>query len=834
MTKALIENQEKTKERPKINSTKPQAYESSYSSQESAAIAHMEANGFKIDPPLDTSGKRVNFVGRDESKEKTEWFRASINERGMLIVTYNSHHDSLKSDKNYVFTSKTFKPLDEKEQLAQRERVTKLQIQREKEAATAETARQHKAKRDQERFEKASITGDSAYLNRKGIQAHGVRFEVKGTEIVILVPMRDESGQIQCLEEIYPTKRIFGKEKKPRDKNYTNSTKGLFHVLGDLEGADQIFVVEGFATGASVFKATNIPTIVAFDSGNIDDVVAKFKDKYRIVIAADDDRDNPNNPGKTAAENAAKEFGCRYVLPIFPEGKEGKDFNDIHADVDMGLEEIRKQLIQPATAMEKTGEKVQLIPFETITNSLVRNERGDSELFLTLLKDKYLFDSTEVKSGDFYIWLGTHWALDRAKQRYRDMELVSSTYEKASIETGRDEEKKDLSRELNKRAFNLRAAKRCKSVFEFIATEIHFNGEWDYCPEKLPCLNGIIDLKTGKLSEHLPKLYLRSVCPTRYNPLAKCPLFDKFLDDITLGNKELQSFLGRICGSASLGTPIEERVYYFYGEDGRNGKGTLMQTLEKVLGPLAKTFASEMILLQRNPPSSSTPRPEKANFQGVRFAIFSEIAEKRQIDASEVKNLSGGDTISCRRLFSNVDIQIKPSHTMFIQTNFKPKASAKDGALWKRTVLVPFNAEFVDDPDPQKPNQRKKIEGFKEKLLSEREGILNWLIAGCLEYQRIGLAIPDIVKDETANYRKENDGIQLFIDEKCTLGPILSTPAGKLRTAIQEFCRNNGHQIPNEKEIPDWLKKRFGEPKRSNKGLLYQGVGITPDEFDER
>lgn len=54
-----------------------------------------------------------------------------------------------------------------------------------------------------------------------------------------------------------------------------------------------------------------------------------------------------------------------------------------------------------------------------------------------------------------------------------------------------------------------------------------------------------------------------------------------------------------------------------------------MQTLENVLGGLAKTFPAEMLLLQRNPPSSSTPRSEKANLQGVRFAIFSEIDESK-------------------------------------------------------------------------------------------------------------------------------------------------------------------------------------------------------------
>jgi len=475
--------------------------------------------------------------------------------------------------------------------------------------------------------------------------------------------------------------------------------------------------------------------------------------------------------------------------------------------------------------------KNQIMPIDDVVKSLIRNERGDGELFFTLYKDKYVFDSSEGKSGEFYFWTGTHWQLDRSKQRYRDIETVAEYYEKASIELGKDggadKEKKDLTDLLNKRAFILRSAKRIKAVFDLASTEIPFNGEWDHCPGMLPCSNGIIDLKNGKLLENKPEFFIRSICPTAYNPDAKRPIFDQFLNDITLENNELKSFLGRILGFALLGNCKEEKVFYLYGKDGRNGKGTLMQTLERVLGSLAKTFPSEMLLVQRNPPSSSTPRPEKANLQGVRFAIFSEINKGRKIDSSEVKNLSGNDTITCRRLFSNVDIQIKPSHTMFIQTNFKPEAPADDGALWKRNVLFPFNAEFVENPT--KPHQRKLDEGFKERLLEEREGILAWLVEGCLEYQKIGLNIPEIVRIETENYRKENDGIGRFLSEMCNEAPGFSASKSKMEASIKEFCAERGCASPSRNEISTYLKVRFSEFHTAT-GNFWNGVKI----IDER
>ena len=148
--------------------------------------------------------------------------------------------------------------------------------------------------------------------------------------------------------------------------------------------------------------------------------------------------------------------------------------------------------------------------------------------------------------------------------------------------------------------------------------------------------------------------------PIKYNPKAKCPKFEKFLNEIFLNKVERVNFMKIILGYALLGVPKEEILIYLYGKHGRNGKGTLMKIIQHVFGSLAKTFNPEILLVQRNPPSSSAPNPELVNLKGVRFAIFSEVNKGKEIDSAKVKNLSGRDTISCRPLFSNVDQQIRP------------------------------------------------------------------------------------------------------------------------------------------------------------------------------
>lgn len=457
---------------------------------------------------------------------------------------------------------------------------------------------------------------------------------------------------------------------------------------------------------------------------------------------------------------------------------------------------------------------------EKLLERLEKNEIGDAELFIDLFKDKYIFDTSE---GKFYIWNSKYWELDTYKERYNDFDIIADYYLTASKDDKLEEKTKQA---LFARSKQLRTNNRRRNVLETITAYTSFRGVWDYVPKLLPCSNGIIDLRTGDFLNSREDQFIRKICPIKYNKSAKCPKFIQFLDDISLGNIEWIKFLQRSIGYALLGVPVEEVLIYWYGEGGRNGKGTLTKILQHVFGPFARTFPAEMLLLQRNLPSSSSPSPELANLEGVRIAIFSEINEGRKIDSAKVKNLSGRDKISCRRLFSNLDLQIEPTHTMFLQTNYKPKAPADDNALWSRNILVSFNASFVREPN--KKNERPLKANLKEELLKEDEGILIWVLDGVREYLKIGLQIPDFIKAETESYRKENDGIGRFLDEMCIFDPVFSTQKSRIETAIKEFCFANDCKVPKRNDVSSYLKERFRE-SRCNRVRVWQGVKIIEE-----
>ena len=295
-----------------------------------------------------------------------------------------------------------------------------------------------------------------------------------------------------------------------------------------------------------------------------------------------------------------------------------------------------------------------------------------------------------------------------------------------------------------------------------------------------------------------------------------------------LGDPELIAFIQRLLGYACMGTSKEHIFAILHGKEGRNGKGTLMRTIERVLGGFAQTLSPELLLLQRNPPSSGTPRPDLVHLQGTRLAIFSEINKDRKLDPSVLKNLSGGDTIAARRLFSNETINFQPSHTIFIQTNYKPKAPSEDNALWRRAILIPFDAEFVEEPDPLNHQQKKIDRDLENKLIGESSGILNWIIEGCQEYLKIGLMPPKRVREAVDDYRSEDDGIGLFLKERCEEIAELSTKSSVMTAGIQSFCKEDGYTVPSRVEINQYLSKKY-KKYHDNKGDWWRGIRIKDE-----
>ena len=189
--------------------------------------------------------------------------------------------------------------------------------------AQAERRAEHEARANEARAEwAAAAPADPAhpYLIRKGVRPHNLR--QRGG--LLIVPLFDAFGLLWSLQRIQA-------DGSKRFKTGGRVT-GLFSPLGDLSDPATILICEGWATGATLHEETGHPVLCAMNAGNLLPVATAARSAWagaELVICADNDRQTEGNPGVTYATAAAKATGAKLIVPEFPEGVPGSDFNDL-------------------------------------------------------------------------------------------------------------------------------------------------------------------------------------------------------------------------------------------------------------------------------------------------------------------------------------------------------------------------------------------------------------------------------------------------------------------------------------------------------------------------
>ncbi len=200
----------------------------------------------------------------------------------------------------------------------EREAFAKL-IEAAKIKAQAERRAEHEARAIEARAEwDAWAPADPAhpYLTRKGVGPHNLR--QRGG--LLIVPLFDAFGLLWNVQRIAADG---GKRFKP------GRAGGLFSPIGDITNPATILICEGWATGATLHEETGHPVLCAMNAGNLLAVATAARSAWagaELVICADSDR-----PGVTYATAAAKATGAKLIVPEFPEGVAGSDFNDMAA-----------------------------------------------------------------------------------------------------------------------------------------------------------------------------------------------------------------------------------------------------------------------------------------------------------------------------------------------------------------------------------------------------------------------------------------------------------------------------------------------------------------------
>ncbi|MHC1791819.1 DNA primase family protein [Solidesulfovibrio sp.] len=480
-------------------------------------------------------------------------------------------------------------------------------------------------------------------------------------------------------------------------------------------------------------------------------------------------------------------------------------------------------------------------------------ERGAAEIFRRLYmtwdgvsntdqyKNRLLF-CPDPNLG-WHWWDGCHWNPDQSMRVLEAMDGVVKVLREESNQqsrlAGRAKKEGDAdakktaehrSRSMWKMAKQLNGTRVRSSVLRQAAAG-RDSPPWDRNPWLLPVANGVVDLKTGALRTGHPADYLRAGAPVSYDPAATCPIFSTFLQEILEGDGEMVDYLLRVLGYSLTGLAIHHKIWIFCGR-GRNGKGTLLELMKDLLGPLATPIQTEMLLEQKFSRSSSAATPDVVDLMGKRLVWASETGENRRFSTDVIKRLTGADTLKGRPLQGSM-MEIRPTHKMFVLANEQPNAPASDQAFWDRAVVVNFNLRFVEG-DPQAPNERKMDVDLPRKLTLEMPGILTLLVQGCLKWQQDGIAPPAKVVTAVNDYRTSMDDLGRFLNDDCAHVVGAKVKAGELFAQYEKWAKTNGISRP-------WTSIRFGREMRArgikqefDKRLYYWIDMEIRDEFNEK
>jgi putative DNA primase/helicase len=424
-------------------------------------------------------------------------------------------------------------------------------------------------------------------------------------------------------------------------------------------------------------------------------------------------------------------------------------------------------------------------------------------------------------------WNGTHWEADQTREIDRK---AKDTVRRIAIEAaslGSDVKRSEVL----KWAITSQSLKHLEAMVKLAVSEpgVIIKGEQlNTDPMLLNCLNGTIDLRTGKLRQHQREDLISKVCPVIYDENAPCPEWMKFLGLITCGDVQTQEYLQRALGYSVTGDTSEQCLFFLYGH-GKNGKTTFMNTISSLLGNdtgYAGKASADSLMVSKH---ERTIRNDLARLQGHRFILPSELEQSKRWDESTIKEMTGGDRIKACFKYKE-EFEFNPVWKLWCYGNHKPDVMGTDMGFWRRMKLVPFTAEI---PESVRISQTK----IAAMLKAEWGGILAWIVKGCLEWQRRGNKVEScpVVDEATTEYRRESDAIGQFAIERLDVhSDSARLEHKKVYQHYRDWAEEEGIKFPlASRQLSKQMKQRGYKDSGCTKQLIWAGICLTKTQFGQ-
>jgi len=363
------------------------------------------------------------------------------------------------------------------------------------------------------------------------------------------------------------------------------------------------------------------------------------------------------------------------------------------------------------------------------------------------------------------------------------------------------------------------------------AMEIFFDKDFtknmDANPYLLCFNNGVFDFKTKQFRQGYPQDYITKTTGGPYMPY-NYEKNKQTMDDITqfmaqlFPQPTLCAYMWDHLASSLIGIK-KEHAFNIYRGSGSNGKSILTELMSHCLGEYKGTVPITLVTEKRN--SIGGTSSEIIQLKGVRYAVMQEPSKDAVINEGIMKELTGGDPIQARALYSDSEIFI-PQFTLAVCTNALFEIKSNDDGTWRRMKLVDFIAKFVSEGEIHTDNTQyvfPKDKSLKEKLPQWAPVFMSILVKRACETEGEVKDCSEVVAASN-KYRQSQDCISAFISERMGVvekGSVNKSSIGKTDIAgeFSDWCKLNvnNRKPPKISEVIEIIINKYGAANKKGR-----------------
>jgi P4 family phage/plasmid primase-like protien len=354
--------------------------------------------------------------------------------------------------------------------------------------------------------------------------------------------------------------------------------------------------------------------------------------------------------------------------------------------------------------------------------------------------------------------------------------------------------------------------------------------------------NGIVDFKNKTFRQGYPQDYITKTTRIPYFPL------DKLSDQLIMD--EIKLFLSQLFPSETLNRYMwdhlascligvkKEHAFNIYRGSGSNGKSMLTDLMSHTLGEYKGTVPITLVTEKRNNIGGTSS--EVVALKGIRYAVMQEPSSEATINEGVMKELTGGDPIQARALYSDSEI-FEPQFSLVVCTNALFEIKSNDDGTWRRLKLVDFISKFIsqgEEHTDDTPHVFPKDKDLKEKLPKWAPIFASMLVNKAFETNGEVIDCPEVV-GASKKYRQNQDHITGFINEKIVKSPGSFVGKQGLHTEFKIWfqCTFGNRKIPKLTDLDEAMTKKFGCRSKAGSNAIewlnvkiYQEVDNTINE----